>query len=43
MQSPLRHGKAAIGTTIAGGALAALSQAPDGPPASCGTATRRWR
>src|SRR6478736_6414680 len=29
MQSPLRHGKAAIGTTIAGGALAALSQAPD--------------
>ena len=29
MQSPLRHGKAALGTTIAGGALAALSQAPD--------------
>ena len=29
MQSPLRHGKAAIGTTLAGGALAALSQAPD--------------
>jgi hypothetical protein len=29
MQSPLRHGKAAIGTTIAGGALAALSQAPE--------------
>ena len=29
MQSPLRHGRAAIGTTIAGGALAALSQAPD--------------
>jgi hypothetical protein len=29
MQSPLRHGKAALGTTIAGGALAALSQAPE--------------
>jgi hypothetical protein len=29
MQSPLRHGRAALGTTIAGGALAALSQAPD--------------
>jgi hypothetical protein len=29
MQSPLRHGKAAIGTTLAGGALAALSQAPE--------------
>lgn len=29
MQSPLRHGKAALGTTLAGGALAALSQAPD--------------
>jgi hypothetical protein len=29
MQSPLRHGRAAIGTTIAGGALAALSQAPE--------------
>ena len=29
MQSPLRHGKAAVGTTLAGGALAALSQAPD--------------
>ena len=29
MQSPLRHGKAAIGTTIATGALAALSQAPE--------------
>ena len=29
MQSPLRHGRAAIGTTLAGGALAALSQAPD--------------
>ena len=29
MQSPLKHGKAAIGTTIAGGALAALSQAPE--------------
>ncbi|NYE36635.1 hypothetical protein F4692_001768 [Nocardioides cavernae] len=29
MQSPLRHGRAALGTTIAGGALAALSQAPE--------------
>jgi hypothetical protein len=29
MQSLLRPGKAAIGTTIAGGALAALSQAPE--------------
>lgn len=29
MQSPLRHGKAALGTTLAGGALAALSQAPE--------------
>ncbi len=29
MQSPLRHGRAAIGTTLAGGALAALSQAPE--------------
>ena len=29
MQSPLRHGKAAVGTTLAGGALAALSQAPE--------------
>jgi len=29
MQSPLRHGKAAIGTTLAGGALAALSSAPE--------------
>lgn len=29
MQSPLRHGRAAIGTTIAGGALAALSSAPE--------------
>jgi len=29
MQSPLRHGRAAIGTTIAGGTLAALSQAPE--------------
>lgn len=29
MQSPLRHGRTALGTTIAGGALAALSQAPD--------------
>jgi hypothetical protein len=29
MQSPLRHGRAAVGTTIAGGALAALSQAPE--------------
>ena len=29
MQSPLRHGKAAVGTTLAGGALAAISQAPD--------------
>jgi hypothetical protein len=29
MQSPLRHGRAAIGTTIAGGAIAALSQAPE--------------
>ena len=29
MQSPLRHGKAAIGTTLAGGALAAISQAPE--------------
>lgn len=29
MQSPLRHGRAALGTTLAGGALAALSQAPD--------------
>ena len=29
MQSPLRHGKAALGTTIATGALAALSQAPE--------------
>ena len=29
MQSPLRHGKAAIGTTLATGALAAISQAPE--------------
>ena len=29
MQSPLRHGRTALGTTIAGGALAALSQAPE--------------
>jgi hypothetical protein len=29
MQSPLRHGRTAIGTTLAGGALAALSQAPE--------------
>lgn len=29
MQSPLRHGRAALGTTIATGALAALSQAPE--------------
>ena len=29
MQSPLRHGRAAIGTTIVGGAFAALSQAPE--------------
>ena len=29
MQSPLRHGRAALGTTIAGGTLAALSQAPE--------------
>ena len=29
MQSPLRHGRATLGTTIAGGALAALSQAPE--------------
>ncbi|MCF6376093.1 hypothetical protein L2K70_00570 [Nocardioides KLBMP 9356] len=29
MQSPLRHGKAALGTTIATGALAAISQAPE--------------
>ena len=29
MQSPLRHGRAALGTTLAGGALAALSQAPE--------------
>ncbi len=29
MQSPLRHGRAAIGTTLATGAIAAISQAPD--------------
>lgn len=29
MQSPLRNGRAALGTTLAGGALAALSQAPE--------------
>ena len=29
MQSPLRHGKAALGTTLATGALAAISQAPE--------------
>ncbi len=29
MQSPIRHGRAALGTTIATGALAALSQAPE--------------
>ena len=29
MQSPLRHGKAALSTTIATGALAAISQAPE--------------